>query len=218
MYRRYFSPVLAAFVCKSREHFVYRISPTSVLGAHFCPPQPQTWISPKNLDFWVKYFQTHFFTQSRFFRGLRPDSGPTHDEDHEYPISFVRTASYHVFSAIRWGCRKCKFRVSVFPLVMLIQGFNPACVTYVLYAYHMHCIYITLERSTRSTNWGFPDWSPLHPLFEKLWCGIYPFRGTYPIGRVSRTGPEATSLPLPRTSPQIALHHACYSKSDTLIL
>ena len=171
---------------------MYRFSPPSVLGVHFCPPPPQTWISPKNLDFWVKYFQPQFFTQSRFFRGLRVDLGATHDEDHEYPISFVRTASYHVFSAIRRACRKCKFRVSAFPPVMLIQGFNPACVTYVMYAYHIHCIYITLKHGTQSTNSGSPRSSPPHPFCEKSWCGIHPYRGTYPAGRVYWTGPEAT--------------------------
>ena len=169
---------------------MYRFSPPSVLGVHFCPPPPQTWISPKNLDFWVKYFQPQFFTQSRFFRGLRVDLGATHDEDHEYPISFVRTASYHVFSAIRRACRKCKFRVSAFPPVMLIQGFNPACVTYVMYAYHIHCIYITLKHGTQSTNSGSPRSSPPTPFARN--------RGVVYTPTAVRTPPGVFTGPDPR--------------------
>ena len=218
MYRRYFSTVLAPFVRKSCGHFTSRVSSSSVLGEHFCPPRIQTWISPKNLDFWVKYFPPQIFTQSKFFRGSTADSGPTHDEDHEYPISFVRTPSYHVFFAIRWWCRKCKFRVSAFSPLMLVQGSNLAHAIYILYTYHMHSIYTTRKHSTQSINLAFRTWSTPNPFREKSWCGIHPLCGTYPVGRVSWTGPEATFPPLARTSPQTALHHACYSKSDTSIL
>jgi hypothetical protein len=197
MYRRYFSSVFMPFVCKSKMRHVCRVSPSGVLGAHFGSPQTETWISQENTDFWVRYFPLHFFTESKFLGGSTLDLGATHDEDHEYTISFVRSAFYHVFSAIQRQCPKRKFRMSIFSPVTLIHGSNSAHVTYILYAYHVCSIYNSSKHSTWSANWGFRKWSTPTLSARNRRVVYTPSAVRTPLGVFP--GPDPRALPPSRT-------------------